>query len=414
MEKLNSIYAKTYNFVYLRAKTILKKEEDIQQLMKEVYLKAVAEEIQETKLFEWLGKQVYVLGCAKFRKKKAREAELLELDKQMYSAQESIDKDTTKEVIGETLEELPDMYQATLYACYYDHLKIKEVSAIMGYSVGTIINRLNYVHKYLEKTLQNYKEENGINVQFSVEMICEALRDWSANNQLSEQVAQNIYAAICRELGEVAENGAIEAGVAGANCKMQQVEVDDVSAVCQELEAYIVKKTIDKKRVVLFVAGGVLILLALAGILVLGNSKKQDDKKENEPPIEQDVNADSELEEEPEVEDDVQNESDAIEESDNTEDTIVSEAEYILPKSDKEKLTRVDLEGLTKEQLRLARNEIYARHGMIFGVSDLDNYFATKSWYKPTIPFKDFDNKVEMSIVEEQNIMLIQQVEKEK
>ena len=126
------------------------------------------------------------------------------------------------------------------------------------------------------------------------------------------------------------------------------------------------------------------------------------------------MNADSELEEEPEVEDDVQNESDATEESDNTEDTIVSEAEYILPKSDKEKLTRVDLEGLTKEQLRLARNEIYARHGMIFGVSDLDNYFATKSWYEPTIPFKDFDNKVEMSIVEEQNIMLIQQVEKEK
>ena len=151
MEKLNSIYAKTYNFVYLRAKSILKKEEDIQQLMKEVYLKAVAEDVQETKLFEWLGKQVYVLGCAKFRKKKAREAELLELNEQMYSAQESMDRDTTKEVIGETLEELPDMYQATLYACYYDHLQIKEVSALMGYSVGTIINRLNYVNRYLEK-----------------------------------------------------------------------------------------------------------------------------------------------------------------------------------------------------------------------------------------------------------------------
>ena len=36
MEKLNLIYAKTYNFVYLRAKTILEKEEDIQQLMKEI------------------------------------------------------------------------------------------------------------------------------------------------------------------------------------------------------------------------------------------------------------------------------------------------------------------------------------------------------------------------------------------
>jgi len=408
MEKLNSIYAKTYNFVYLRAKSILKKEEDIQQLMKEVYLKAIAEDVQETKLFEWLGKQVYVLGCAKFRKKKAREAELLELNEQMYSAQESMDRDTTKEVIGETLEELPDMYQATLYACYYDHLQIKEVSALMGYSVGTIINRLNYVHKYLGKTLENYKEETGIRVQFSVEMVCEALRDWSANNQLSEQVAQNVYASICRELGEVAESGVIEVGVAGANCRMRQAEVDDISAVSKEFEAYLVKRTPDKKKILLFAGGAVLILLALVGVLTLGNPEKQDQ------PIEQDVNVDSDLEEELEVEDDVQDGADVTEEPDNTEDTIASDVEYILPKSDKEKLTRADLEGLTKEQLRLARNEIYARHGMIFGVSDLDNYFATKSWYKPTIPFKDFDNKVEMSIVEEQNIILIQQVEKEK
>ena len=51
---------------------------------------------------------------------------------------------------------------------------------------------------------------------------------------------------------------------------------------------------------------------------------------------------------------------------------------------------------------------------MIFGVEDLDNYFATKSWYKPTISFSDFYDSVEMSIVEEQNVMLIQQIEKEK
>ena len=177
MEKLNSIYAKTYNFVYLRAKTILEKEDDIQQLMKEVYLKAVAEDVEEANLYEWLGKQVYILGCGKFRKKKVREAELIELDAQQYSAQKSINRELTKEVICEALEELPDMYQATLYACYYDHMKIKDVSTVMGYNVGAIINRLNYVHKYLDKALLNYQEENKEKVQFSVEMVCEALRD---------------------------------------------------------------------------------------------------------------------------------------------------------------------------------------------------------------------------------------------
>ena len=416
MEKLNSIYAKTYNFVYLRAKTILEKEEDIQQLMKEIYLKAVAEDIEEVNLYEWLGKQVYILGCGKFRKKKVREADLIELDAQQYSAQKSIDREMTKEVICEALEELPDMYQATLYACYYDHMKLKDVSTVMGYNVGAIINRLNYVHKYLDKALLNYQEENNEKVQFSLEMVCEALRDWSANNQLSETVAQNIYAAICRELGETAESGDVEAGVAGANCRVAMTDVDDMSAVCEELEKYSVKKQVNKKQIALLVSVGALILLAVVGVLVLGKSGKKEE--ENRAAIEKEdenvaVDNESDAEEVGKEETDA-DEGVTPEENQSSEETTASDAEYILPKSDKEKLTRADLEGLTKEQLRLARNEIYARHGMIFGVDDLDKYFATKPWYKPTVSFKDFYDTVEMSLIEEENVILIQQVEKEK
>ena len=416
MEKLNSIYAKTYNFVYLRAKTILEKEEDIQQLMKEIYLKAVAEDIEEVNLYEWLGKQVYILGCGKFRKKKVREADLIELDAQQYSAQKSIDREKTKEVICEALEELPDMYQATLYACYYDHMKLKDVSTVMGYNVGAIINRLNYVHKYLDKALLNYQEENKEKVQFSVEMVCEALRDWSANNQLSETVAQNIYAAICRELGETAESGDVEAGVAGANCRVAMTDVDDMSAVCEELEKYSVKKQVNKKQIALLVSVGALILLAVVGVLVLGQSGKKEE--ENRPALEKEdenvaVDNESDAEEVGKEETDA-DKGVTPEENQTSEETTASDAEYILSKSDKEKLTRADLEGLTKEQLRLARNEIYARHGMIFGVDDLDKYFATKPWYKPTVSFKDFYDTVEMSLIEEENVILIQQVEKEK
>ena len=416
MEKLNSIYAKTYNFVYLRAKTILEKEEDIQQLMKEIYLKAVAEDIEEVNLYEWLGKQVYILGCGKFRKKKVREADLIELDAQQYSAQKSIDREMTKEVICEALEELPDMYQATLYACYYDHMKLKDVSTVMGYNVGAIINRLNYVHKYLDKALLNYQEENKEKVQFSVEMVCEALRDWTANNQLSETVAQNIYATICRELGETAESGDVEAGVAGANCRVAMTDVDDMSAVCEELEKYSVKKQVNKKQIALLVSVGALILLAVVGVLVLGQSGKKEE--ENRPALGKEdenvaVDNESDAEEVGKEETDA-DEGVTPEENQSSEETTASDAEYILPKSDKEKLTRADLEGLTKEQLRLARNEIYARHGMIFGVDDLDKYFATKPWYKPTVSFKDFYDTVEMSLIEEENVILIQQVEKEK
>ena len=413
MEKWNTIYAKSYNFVYLRAKTLLSREEDIQQLMKEVYVKAVAEDIDETNPYEWIGKQIYALGCGKFRKKKVREAELIELDEQMYVAQEAIDREATKEVICEALEELPDMYQATLYAFYYDHMTMKEIASVMGYSVGAIINRINYVHKYLEKAILNYQEEKGVTVQFSVEIICEALRDWSAKNQLTETSAQNIYASICRELGQTAENSEMEFGVAGGNFRVCRIEGDDVSAVCEELDKYRVKKSANKNKTALLVGVAVLALLAAAGAFVLGKSGGKDRVEDENPPIQQEeelnVDADAGEDEAADIVEEV-----TPEENVPQEDASALDAQYILPKSGTEKLTRADLEGLTKEQLRLARNEIYARHGMIFGVEDLDHYFATKSWYKPTISFADFDNKVEMSIVEEQNIMLIQQVEKEK
>ena len=84
---------------------------------------------------------------------------------------------------------------------------------------------------------------------------------------------------------------------------------------------------------------------------------------------------------------------------------------YILTDSNTRKLTRADLQGLSKEKLRLARNEIFARHGMIFGVPDLDAYFGEKSWYKPTYSYDDFYDKVEMSAIEEANVALINQVE---
>ena len=71
------------------------------------------------------------------------------------------------------------------------------------------------------------------------------------------------------------------------------------------------------------------------------------------------------------------------------------------------------LEGLTKEQLRLARNEIYARHGMIFGAQDLATYFATKTWYTPTVAYADFYDQVTISEIEAANVALIVDVEEE-
>lgn len=57
----------------------------------------------------------------------------------------------------------------------------------------------------------------------------------------------------------------------------------------------------------------------------------------------------------------------------------------------------------SKAQLRVMRNEIYARHGYTFASADLKAHFAKMSWYKPL----GDNSKVHLSELEQLNVDLI-------
>lgn len=71
----------------------------------------------------------------------------------------------------------------------------------------------------------------------------------------------------------------------------------------------------------------------------------------------------------------------------------ISPDDYILPECDMKIYNGEDLNGLSAEELRLARNEVYARHGRIFSADDLHTYFSSKSWYIPRYDASEFDAK---------------------
>lgn len=73
-------------------------------------------------------------------------------------------------------------------------------------------------------------------------------------------------------------------------------------------------------------------------------------------------------------------EADDAEESASTEDE-----DYLLPRSDSKYITMADLKGFSAEECRIARNEIYARHGRKFQDEELQAYFDSKAWYHGTI-----------------------------
>ena len=73
-------------------------------------------------------------------------------------------------------------------------------------------------------------------------------------------------------------------------------------------------------------------------------------------------------------------------------------------------LTDADCMGLSKEELRIARNEIYDAYGRMFTSQDLIDYFNSKPWYQGTIPSDQFDDSV-LTEIQKANIRTIQSYE---
>lgn len=76
---------------------------------------------------------------------------------------------------------------------------------------------------------------------------------------------------------------------------------------------------------------------------------------------------------------------------------------YVLPFSSDRKVTSSDLAGLSRWELDVARNEIYARHGRAFNRSDLQHYFGARAWYSIAPGFSESD----LSSLEKRNAEFI-------
>lgn len=86
---------------------------------------------------------------------------------------------------------------------------------------------------------------------------------------------------------------------------------------------------------------------------------------------------------------------------------ILAQEAKIREKLSTEILSEDILSDLFTEDLRVLRNEIYARRGRIFKDAELQKYFAAQSWYQPNPDFKD----EQLSEIEFKNLAAIRKAE---
>lgn len=115
---------------------------------------------------------------------------------------------------------------------------------------------------------------------------------------------------------------------------------------------------------------------------------------------------------------DIENETallsdDDLQETDDqkTETKDEEDDEFIISDSSTRYLTNADLVVLSEWEIRIARNEIFARHGRVFKSKDLAEYFREKKWYKGTVAPELFDDSM-LNAIELENLKFITNYEK--
>ncbi len=88
------------------------------------------------------------------------------------------------------------------------------------------------------------------------------------------------------------------------------------------------------------------------------------------------------------------------------------EGDYILPHSGTKLLTNADISGMSKYDLALARNEIYARHGRKFQTAEYNKYFTGKSWYQINPNYNYSDDNANLNEIESKNVNFLLKAER--
>lgn len=206
------LYDQTHNYVYMQARTLLKNEADVHDLVQEVYINAyrsIASLQENQKIYAWLGGIAFRQATKILRKQKdipiGEEDMPLEpmvaFDEDIQP-EHALDKKESAQILQELLEGLPELQKAALLAYYYNEMSIGEIAQAFSCSEGTIKSRLNYARKSLKKAIQEREKRDNIRLHsFSLPLLLLAFGNYADECVMAEQMVNGIFQQICQHLG---------------------------------------------------------------------------------------------------------------------------------------------------------------------------------------------------------------------
>ena len=169
-KELEKIYNEAYRAVYWTAMSLLKNEDDAQDVVQDTFVTAF-ESYDKMKNHDnvtaWL-KKIAANKCLN----RLTRTRTVNTDDEVLDNIETVPEDFLPDSIIESAEKrkilmdiiersLSEDIRRTLILFYFNELSTKEIASAMGIPQGTVLSRLNLAKKKIKKEVEKYEEENN-------------------------------------------------------------------------------------------------------------------------------------------------------------------------------------------------------------------------------------------------------------
>ena len=217
----DKLYHESFRHAYCTASLLLKKEQDIEDVLQNSYM-YVAKYIKDLKNPESFNNWLSVIvkhECQKYIAKQKRISDIFTSAKKIKETEltnefdlhtASIEKSEIRDAIQRIVDNLPADKRACVILFYYEQHSLTEISEILGVPEGTVLSRLFYARKKLEKEFKKLQKNDESLFGISVIPLIVSLFAYQTKTLIIPSTAESgIIAAITAESAVVLSTATI-------------------------------------------------------------------------------------------------------------------------------------------------------------------------------------------------------------
>lgn len=169
-KELEKIYEESYRAVYWTAMSLLKDEDEAQDIVQETYVSLISSYSSirdKDKVYGWLKKTAANKCLNRLTRTKTVNTgdeflEAVEALPEDFLPDSIVESDEKRKIIMDIIDNsLSEDIRTTLVLYYFDEMSTKEIASALGIPQGTVLWRISFAKKKIKQEVEKYEKDNN-------------------------------------------------------------------------------------------------------------------------------------------------------------------------------------------------------------------------------------------------------------